>query len=69
MRYSIELLRTCNKATNKMRYFKKVCGCMVRISKTEYDSIYDRAFGFNNLFTTSNSKVTKFYTGCTFYSK
>ncbi len=69
MRYSIELLRTKNKKTKKQRYYKKVCDAFTRISFKEYDNIYSAAYGFNNLFTNSNKKVTRFFTGCTFYSK
>ena len=67
IRMSIEILRTTNKATNKTRYFKKVCDFMTRISLVEYDEIRDKCFGVNSLFTTSTKNHIKHFTGCTYY--
>ncbi len=68
MRYSIEVLRTVNKTTGKKRYFKKVCGHMMRISLYDYDDLYNTAYGFNNVFTTSNKNVVQHFIGLTFYN-
>ena len=69
MRYSIELMRTVNKRTGAKRYFKQVCNAMRRRSLAESDYIYDLAFGFHNLLTTSTPAVWRHYTGCTYYAR
>lgn len=62
MRYSITLMRTQNKKTNKERYFKIVCDVPERISKSEYESLRYDSDGVSNLFTESNKTVYRHYT-------
>jgi hypothetical protein len=62
----IELMKSINKKTCKKRYYKKIGDVMTRISLIEYDKIYGSCVGVNCVFTNSNKRLTRHYTGCVF---
>jgi len=67
-RYRTEILKTTNKSTDKITYFKKVCDYMTRITKTDYDEILDTCDGVGSLFEESTKKLVRKFTTCIFYT-
>ena len=55
-------MKTLNKQSTKSRFFKEICGEMTRISKKEYDFLYDASDGVSCLFTEDLTKIFRFYT-------
>lgn len=52
MRYSMELLTTVNKRTNKQTHFKQVCGVWRRIAKADQQKAFREKEGACNMSTT-----------------
>ena len=64
--YGIEIMRTVSKTGKQSRYYKKVCDSLVRITKVDYDEIRDNCSGVYNLFTNSDNRITRHFTGCSY---
>jgi len=60
-KYQMEIMRCTNNATNKTTYFLSKCDVMTRISKLEYDKIYDESDGFSCVFTEIRNKFTRHF--------
>ena len=57
----IEVIRVHNRFKNKDRFYKLICGIKQRISKFEFDCIYDMSIGLHNLYRDDSFTCDRFH--------
>lgn len=68
MIYTRELVEITNLSTSRTRYFLNVNGWLRRVSKTDYDKMWEEADGLDTMHTVSNKTHRKSYRTCRYYT-
>jgi len=63
-RYTSELCKTTNKATNKVYYYMQLFGKLTRVSKLEYKQMKDSCSRVDMFLTTTDKTHTRKYEAC-----
>jgi len=69
LKYQMEIMRCFNKITSKTTYFLRKCDVMSRISKVDYDKIYDGCDGFSCAYSTFDVRFNRHFITAVFEGK